>query len=326
MNYLREKIYNLKTKLQSIGINYHPEIVSEVHSKLLLYIEKYFPEDKPNFLRNIANLSLNFENDNDYDLVNRELNNALSTILEYIELEKNERSNLQPEYNKAIEGIALERNKIQKETREIELIRKKLNSEQARISEEEKKFNVFKSKLELADKNIDFQLVAKKNRKSAIIWLLIGSALLLFIILTVHSYSKDFSLVSDVLKSEDLTQLKPFNENIKAEAIRFYYIIIFKSITLKIFYLSLLIFAVKKCFSNYNSLMHNYIINSHKSNALKSTLSLLDTAKTDEGNDKLLVQATQAIYSHQKTGYEGNKEGTAEKSEINTVVESVMKK
>jgi nucleosome binding factor SPN SPT16 subunit len=61
MNYLKEKISELQTKLQSIGNNYHPEIVSEVYSKLLLYIEKYFPEDKPNFLRNIANLSLNFE-------------------------------------------------------------------------------------------------------------------------------------------------------------------------------------------------------------------------------------------------------------------------
>lgn len=49
--------------------------------------------------------------------------------------------------------------------------------------------------------------------------------------------------------------------------------------------------------------MHNYIINRHKANSFKSALSLLDTAKSEEGNDKLLIQATQAIFSHQDTGY-----------------------
>ena len=116
MNYLKEKISELQIKLQSIGDNYHPEIVSEVYSKLLLYVEKYFPENKPNFLRNIANLSLNFESDNDYDQVNRELKNALATILEYIEIEKNEELSFQPEYKEALKEIELERNKIQNET------------------------------------------------------------------------------------------------------------------------------------------------------------------------------------------------------------------
>ncbi|AUC84835.1 hypothetical protein CW731_05795 [Polaribacter sp. ALD11] len=326
MNHLKDKIFELQEKLQFINNEWKPEIVSEVYSKLLLYIEKYFPENRPSFLKTIDSISLSFDNESDYYLAIRELNNALSTILEYIELESIEGSNFQSEYKETLKEIEKERDNIQKEANEIKSLREKLNSEQARISEEEKKFNVFKSKLELADKNIDFQLVAKKNRNSAIIWLVIGIALLIFIIISVHSYSKDFSLVSSVFKSEDLTQVKPFNENLKSETINFYYIIIFKAITLKIFYLSLLIFAVKKCFSNYSSLMHNYIINSHKSNALKSTLSLLDTAKTEDGNDKLLVQATQAIYSHQQTGYEKNKEGSTEKSEINTVIESIVKK
>lgn len=326
MNHLKDKVLELQEKLQSIDNRWSPDIVSEVYSKLLLYIEKYFPENRPSFLKTIDNLSLSFDSESDYHLAIRELNNALSTILEYIEIENIGDSSFQSEYKEAIKEIKKERDNVQKEADKIKSLREKLNSEQARISEEEKKFNVFKSKLEIADKNINFQILAKKNRNSAIIWLVIGIALLLFIIITVHSYSKDFSIVSSVLKSENLTQLKPFNENLKSETIRFYYIIIFKAITLKIFYLSLLIFAVKKCFSNYNSLMHNYIINSHKSNALKSTLSLLDTAKTEDGNDKLLVQATQAIYSHQQTGYEKNKEGSTEKSEINTVIESIVKK
>jgi len=49
--------------------------------------------------------------------------------------------------------------------------------------------------------------------------------------------------------------------------------------------------------------MHNQVVNTHKSNAFKSTLSLLNTARSDDGNDKLLIQATQAIFAHQQSGY-----------------------
>lgn len=71
--------------------------------------------------------------------------------------------------------------------------------------------------------------------------------------------------------------------------------------------------------------MHNYIINLHKSNAFKSALSLIDTAKSEEGNDKLLVQATQAIFSHQETGYNKN-EVEVSPNVITNIIDSVSKK
>jgi hypothetical protein len=49
---------------------------------------------------------------------------------------------------------------------------------------------------------------------------------------------------------------------------------------------SMLIYAIVFCVKNYNAQMHNNIINTHKSNAFKSTLSLLNTARSDEGNDE----------------------------------------
>ena len=64
----------------------------------------------------------------------------------------------------------------------------------------------------------------------------------------------------------------------------------------------------------------------HKGNALRSTLSLLNTAKSDDGNDKLLVQATQAIFSHQQTGYSGKESEPTSPNLITNVIDSASKK
>lgn len=72
--------------------------------------------------------------------------------------------------------------------------------------------------------------------------------------------------------------------------------------------------------------MHNQIINTHKANSIKSILSLLDTAKSEDGNDKLLIQATQAIFAHQQTGYSGKDSEPPNPNLITNVIDSASKK
>lgn len=51
----------------------------------------------------------------------------------------------------------------------------------------------------------------------------------------------------------------------------------------------------------------------------------MSVARTEEGNDKLLVQATNAIFEHQNTGYDKNTTETSPNL-INNVIETVSKK
>jgi hypothetical protein len=104
------------------------------------------------------------------------------------------------------------------------------------------------------------------------------------------------------------------------------YFTFLKYIFTKVLLYSMIIYAIVFCTKNYNAQMHNSIINAHKSNAYKSTLSLLDTARSDEGNDKLLIQATQAIFSHQQTGYSSSESEQTSPNIISNIIETVSKK
>ncbi len=104
------------------------------------------------------------------------------------------------------------------------------------------------------------------------------------------------------------------------------YISYYKFLITKLLLYSIFVYAIVFCIKNYNAQMHNNIINLHKANAFKSILSLLNTAKSDDGNDKLLVQATQAIFSHQQTGYNGKENESTSPNLITNVIDAVSKK
>ncbi len=72
--------------------------------------------------------------------------------------------------------------------------------------------------------------------------------------------------------------------------------------------------------------MHNYVVNTHKANSLSSTLSILNIAKSENGNDQLLVQATQAIFSHQNSGFNNHDIDVSTPSFVTNMIDSVSRK
>ncbi len=73
----------------------------------------------------------------------------------------------------------------------------------------------------------------------------------------------------------------------------------------RLFIISVIIYMLTFCIKNYNAQRHNYIVNTHKSNSLSAAVALLSRAKTNEGNDNIMLQAAQAIFSHQNSGFIG---------------------
>jgi hypothetical protein len=98
---------------------------------------------------------------------------------------------------------------------------------------------------------------------------------------------------------------------------------VIKKITAKIVLFSMGIYLISFLVKNYNAQMHNHIVNAQKANALRSTVELIGTAKEDEGNDKIILQATQAIFTTQKSGYQGADSEPTSPSVITNVIEAV---
>jgi hypothetical protein len=102
-----------------------------------------------------------------------------------------------------------------------------------------------------------------------------------------------------------------------------FYLEIFKAVAYRLFLISFFTYVINICLKNYNANMHNYTINMHKANSLAAALILLSKAKTDEGNDQIMTQAANAIFTHQPTGFNNKTPENMSSSIIEKVVDKV---
>lgn len=141
------------------------------------------------------------------------------------------------------------------------------------------------------------------------------------------SETNTFSNIANSINKNFIIQKSNLNKvKASSDVSSIIYFTFFKYCLTKLMVYTILIYAIILSVKNYNAQMHNHIINIHKSNALKSTLNLLNTARSDDGNDKLLIQATQAIFTHQNTGYNGNDSEPPSPNLITNVIDAASKK
>lgn len=330
MNEILEKLYDLLSNLERIENDdeYNQEVIYDVRSKLRLYISKFFKE-RNEFEELISEISTNPKSRSEFESTLYKLKSLITTLIEDLRISKRDLDIYSEEERQKILSLVrkeaeMERIKLQAEAEEIQKIKNELANERNRLLEEEEKYNLFKQKLEVADKNVDFLAQSNKNFNTAIFWAIAGLAfsgfLIYFIYLNLDDYKSFSNIASDVKKvfGKDFNNNEVLNKTLVFSFIKF-------TLTKLMFY-SILIFLLVFCIKNYNAQMHNYVINLHKANSFKSALSLIDTAKSDEGNDKILIQATQAIFSHQETGYNKNDPDSGNPNIITNVVETISKK
>jgi len=78
---------------------------------------------------------------------------------------------------------------------------------------------------------------------------------------------------------------------------------LFKANAVRLVQVSFLLFLIAVALKSFNSGIHNYTINMHRSNALHAALRLFDKPVTDAGKDALIDKAASAIFVHQPTGF-----------------------
>jgi len=302
----------------------------DVRNKVNLFITKYF-KDRVEYSNLLNDINYSPKEDWEFSEAVSKLKSIITTLVLDIELDEEDVSIITEEerhkiLSQARKETEIERDRIQMQSKEIQKMREELQYDRERLLEEEEKFNFFKTKLEVADKEFDFQQQARTNKTTAYVWAIIALVLagaLTYILCDSLTITDTFIKIATNVKKGLAGNIPTNNNDIISKTI---YVSFSKYIFTRLLLYSLIIYAMIFCVKNYNAQMHNNIINTHKSNAFKSTLSLLNTARSDEGNDKLLIQATQAIFSHQQTGYSGKDSEPPSPNLVTNIVDSVAKK
>jgi hypothetical protein len=328
MNEATKKLEELLVRVREIN-GYDFETLIDVKNKLNLYLQKFF-NSKSEYLNILKRIDSSPSSLASLETSIAELKSLITTLIQDIELSQYEFHSFGEQeketLNKIRREVEREQERIQKDANEIRMMREDLFREKERLVAEEAKFDEFKAKLEIADKKLDFQSQAENNKNKATIWAVASGVLIsiLLLILCCSLDSKDgFSSIAEYIKTKMIINKVLKADNLIDNTIYFTYA---KYMFTKLMLYSLLLYAIVFCVKNYNAQMHNHIINTHKSNAFKSTLSLLNTAKSEDGNDKLLIQATQAIFSHQQTGYSGKESEQSSPNLVTNVIDAAAKK
>lgn len=328
MNEIIDRLKALLFKLNKTNFG-DLEVLIDSKNQLNLYIQKYF-ESKKVYLDILKEINAKPGGEVSYKNSITELKSLTQTLIQDLELSnknidlltEQERSKIISEARKEVE---IERDKIQNDAREIRSLRELLSKEREELLSEENKFNEFKTKLELADKELDFQFEAINNKKAAVIWASIAATFVIILLIILFKTLDGNNSLSDIANDIKQKMVGPDKiiDSLISTTIYFTYS---KYLFTKILLYSLIIYAITFCTKNYTAQMHNHTINVHKSNAFKSTLSLLNTAKSADGNDKLLIQATQAIFSHQNTGYNEKESEPTSPNIVTNVIDAAAKK
>jgi ElaB/YqjD/DUF883 family membrane-anchored ribosome-binding protein len=328
MTQLQTKLHDLLSNLEEVIASgkYRPEIVVQTRDKIKLYLKKFFAGNSEyDSLLNAVNV--NPTTSNVFQSSINQLRSLINTLMEDIEMSE---TDVQSERQKIITDAKKEADKelkkIQAQAEEITKLKNDLQKRTESLLLEEEKLDAFKAKLEVADKAVDFQTDSKNNKMNAQIWIGVIILLIAVLIITICTNLNTQNSFSDIaIRVQGDFQKKnlKINSDVIDKTIYFTYS---KFIFAKLLLYSIMIYGIKFAVKNYNAQMHNFVVNSHKANSFKSTLSLLDIAKSDDGNDKLLVQATQAIFSHQNSGFNANDSDANNSNLITNVIDGATKK
>jgi hypothetical protein len=320
-----KKLNDLLAKLDNI-VEWDRGTLVDTKNKVKLYINKFFGGNQA-YLDLVTAIDQAPNMKSDFNRSVNELKSIVATLIEDasltdgIETEQEFRDKLLKQFNQQIEA---EKEKLHKEAISTKLLQEQLLKERADLMHQQAKFNEFKSKLELTDKTIDFQIQSERNKVNSRWWAFSGAILLIILLIVLYrSMGSDLSFTEIVNQINNKIDKRLTDQSIIKTTI---FITFGKYLFTKLFFYSIFLYIIILCVKNYNAQMHNMIINIHKSNAFRSTLSLLDTTKSAEGNDKLLLQATEAIFSHQQTGYTGKDHEGKSPNVMTNVIEAASKK
>ena len=92
----------------------------------------------------------------------------------------------------------------------------------------------------------------------------------------------------------------------------------------KLFFFSILSFALVWAARMYRAESHNLVVNQHRQNALRTFETFIAASGDESTKSAVLLQATQCIFSHQATGFVQYEQEVAASTKVLEIVRSMM--
>jgi hypothetical protein len=207
MNELLKKLNDLLHKLE-IAKNLDLKPIVEVKNILQLYVSKFF-NNNPNCISLLEEVETNPEEDWQYEDARTRLTSIINTLIEEINISENNflvqtEEEKQKILSNARKEAEKDRVRIEKELDEIQKIKDEIQREKNSLLAEQEKFDTFKTKLEVADKKLDFQLEAKKNNSRATVWAILALILICVLIYVLFDGLNVIDTFSKITSSIEL--------------------------------------------------------------------------------------------------------------------------
>ena len=198
-------------------------------------------------------------------------------------------------------------NKLQSYTKEMDGVLKKAREDseavdrlKKTISEKSEELTSVTRQLNLVGKSLFFEQEAQKNKINARWWFagicFSFVAFMITICVFVFGQYYHFIDISNAINDPKEKMVGLQGQTFLFESICY--------LAAKVLFVSLLIYAVVFCVRNHRVQKHNYTINQHKAMSLFSANRFLDNNDLkQETRENILIQATNAIFSHQNSGF-----------------------
>lgn len=195
-----------------------------------------------------------------------------------------------------------EMSEIKKDTDKIKSLNREIEEFKNKLQKELEDFeNRYKKSFQIAEGEFQrqsfFERQSENYYNNSKIWLytIIGISVILIgvIILLFHSFCFEYNCFINLNFDKICLDCNRM----------ILYLEIFKSIAIRLFCITFLIYLLSFCISNYKACMHNYTINKHKANSLDAALRLLERAYSEKAKDQIIIQVCNSIFTHQNTGY-----------------------
>lgn len=302
---LENKLYRIDLIKNSVGdnllaqiYNTYNSIISQLQS-LVTYDETQFVSQKSSVETSIRGL-------------NEELLNWWPQILALLN-DNSQNTNV----DELISQLKSLSEKSEKDANIIESLKTKLTTD---LNTFENRYKDQFTRAELMKQQDIFSIQASDYKTKANFWskLIIATSLILVVSLWIvfKYFCFELSCFDKICDVNYDSLAKNANETIL-------YLEIFKSVAYRLFIISFIVYLINFCVKNYNASMHNYTVNSHKANSLSAAIILIDRARTDEGNDNIMTQAANSIFSHQPTGYNNKNPENAKSSLSEKIFEKI---
>ena len=315
---IKKQLYAIKGSIsEEVEKSYS---LSSQYFRLRDIIEKYFPNTF--YHTEIVKTPHTFEDDENLYRAKNILDGIIDGLIKKIDLDDIEISSNE---GQQINELLIRSENLAKEI-ELERIKSKEYADQIRdLSnnlENEKQLleNRYAelAKVELLKQEDIFTKAAKSNKCYSWFWLVAIVISSLGIICLLSHFVNEFCLDLSCLLEQKKSCPDCGNTLLIFELTR--------ATIYRVAIISLAVYFIVFVIKNYNALMHNYTVNTQKANSFAAAFVMINGATTNKAKNDIMLQAAQAIFSHQNTGYLGKDTEPSNPLIVEKVIENVMGK